>query len=79
MLSLISLQESQKSGDPTESVAILTPYLTVHLPNVIPTEINRVAVVVASVVPLVLQQRFVLVKIVRTTNCSRTGMNQMEH
>ena len=79
MLSLISLQESQKNGDPTESVAKLTPYLTAHMLSVILTGINRVVIGMASVVPLFGLQIIVLVKIVRTTNYSKTGMNQMEH
>ena len=49
-LSAIFSQDSQKSGDPTESVAKLTPYLTVHLLSVILTEIYRVVVMMEAVV-----------------------------
>ena len=65
-----------KNGGTTENAVVTTPYLTVHLLNVILTGRTRVVVEVEYVAT---KENIVLVKIVQTTNFSKNGGNQMGH
>ena len=60
----------------TESVVVTTPYLTVHLVSVIPAGINRVVIVMESVVTV---ENIVLVVAVQTTSLLGIGGNQEVH
>ena len=72
-------QEENRGGGTTKSVVVTTPYLTVQLPSVILTVINRVVVVV-WMENVVTQRNFVLVVTVPTTELyTKTGENQKEN